>query len=209
MKNLLNFEGPIFIFLSRVADLIILSVLWVLCCIPVITIGPATTALYYVTMKMVKHEDDGIVKSFFRSFKLNFRQGALLTLIFLVAYAILYLNYQIVASTQGTFGTVLFVIFLLFAICVLGATIYSFPLLAKFDNTIGRTLKNAILLSIQHLFSTILLLLLNCLPIIILLISTKFISSFLPILVFLIPGGISFLCSLQITKIFDTLVPVD
>ena len=57
MSRAFNFEGPVFTFLSRLADLFWLNLLFIVCCIPVITIGAATTALYYVTLKMAKDEE--------------------------------------------------------------------------------------------------------------------------------------------------------
>lgn len=203
MKNLFNVDGPVMTFLVRVADMIILSILWGICCIPIITIGPATTALYYVTLKMVSNEEDGVIKCFFRSFKLNFRQGVLLTLFFLVAYVALYFSYRIISSIEGVFGTVLSVLCLILTICILGATLYSFPILAKFYNTTGRTLKNAVMLAFQNIFSTILFTFLNVCPVILCLISTELLSLVLPLCFLLTPAVVAYLCSMRLSKIFD------
>ena len=203
MKTLFSLDNPVIAFLGRIADLIILSILWGICSIPIVTIGPATTALYYVTLKMVKNDEGSVIKSFFQSFKLNFKQGVLLTLFLLVSYAILFFVYKVVLNVEGVFGTVLLIFFLISAICILGATIYSFPLLAKFDNTIGKTLKNAVLLSFQYLFSTILFIFLNGLPLIFFLISPKLFSIILPICFLLDPALIAYMCSIRLSKIFD------
>ena len=71
MGKVFNFEGPVFSFLSRLADLFWLNLLFVICSIPVITIGASSTALYYVTLKMAKDEEGYITRSFFKSFKEN------------------------------------------------------------------------------------------------------------------------------------------
>ena len=73
MSRIFDVEGPLFSGLSRLADLFWLNVLFIVCSIPIFTIGASATALYYVTLKMVKNEECYITKSFFRSFKQNFR----------------------------------------------------------------------------------------------------------------------------------------
>ena len=79
-----NYDSPFWSFMSRVADLVILNLLWLLFCIPVFTIGASTAAMYRVTLNMVRGEGGGVVRSFWASFKLNFKQGVLLFLILLI-----------------------------------------------------------------------------------------------------------------------------
>ena len=85
MSNLFNPDNKFFTFMGRVADLMILNILCIICCIPVITIGPAITAMFYVTLKMVRNEESYIAKSFFRSFKQNFRQSTIVWVVMLLA----------------------------------------------------------------------------------------------------------------------------
>ena len=67
-------EGSPFIrFLNRMADLLIINLLTLLMCVPVITAGASLTAMHYVLLKIVRDEEGYIVRSFFRSFKLNFQ----------------------------------------------------------------------------------------------------------------------------------------
>ena len=79
-----NYDSPFWSFMSRVADLVILNLLWLLFCIPVFTIGASTAAMYRVTLNMVRGEGGGVIRSFWASFKLNFKQGVLLFLILLI-----------------------------------------------------------------------------------------------------------------------------
>ncbi|HAX53555.1 MAG TPA: hypothetical protein DIW07_01855, partial [Lachnospiraceae bacterium] len=67
--------------LSRVCDFILLNILWMICSIPLFTIGASTTALYTVMLKIVKNEEGYIVKGFFRAFKDNFKKGTIIWLI--------------------------------------------------------------------------------------------------------------------------------
>ena len=72
MSRLFNLDSPIMVFLSKMADLLILNLLALICCIPIITIGASMTAMSYVTLKMVRDEECYIAKDFFKSFRQNF-----------------------------------------------------------------------------------------------------------------------------------------
>ena len=78
MNRLFSLDGKLFHILSRIADLILLNVLWLLSSLPIITIGASTTALYYVMLKIVKNEDSYIIRSFFHSFFQNIRQSTII-----------------------------------------------------------------------------------------------------------------------------------
>ena len=94
MDRFFNMDNKFFTFMSRVADLIILNLLCIVCCIPVVTIGPSIAAMFYVTLKMVRNEESYIVRGFFKSFKQNLKQGIVINLIMLAAALLLYLQYH-------------------------------------------------------------------------------------------------------------------
>ena len=85
MDRIFNMDNKFFVFMGRVADLMILNILCIICCIPIITIGASVTAMYYVTLKMARNEESYIVRSFFKSFKENFKQATVIWLVALVA----------------------------------------------------------------------------------------------------------------------------
>ena len=172
MSKTFNFEGPVFTFLSRLADLFWLNLLYILCCIPVITVGAATTALYYVTLKMAKDEEGYITRSFFKSFKENFRQATVIWVGFLVIGLIMIMDLRIVngGNAAGVFsspalGNVVMVAVFVMGIVVLMTGTYIFPILAQFDNTVKNTIKNAFLISIRHLPYTIAMLVITAVPV--------------------------------------------
>ena len=90
MGRIFDMNNTFFRFMSKVADLCILNIICVICCIPVITAGASITAMYYVTLKMVRNEDAYIVRSFFKSFKQNFKQATIINLIMLLIGVVLY-----------------------------------------------------------------------------------------------------------------------
>ena len=67
--------------LTRVTDLIVLNICFLISCIPIVTIGAANAAMYTLCFRMLRDEDNGIVKSYFRAFRDNFKQATLLWLL--------------------------------------------------------------------------------------------------------------------------------
>ena len=90
--NLLNEDNVVHVFLNKLGDIVIANLLFILCSIPVITIGPALTALYHCMMRTVKGNNNGTTRTFFRAFKENFKQSLIVWLLILVAGIILVLN---------------------------------------------------------------------------------------------------------------------
>ena len=146
-----NYDSPFWSFMSRIADLVILNLLWLIFCIPVFTIGASTTAMYRVTLNLVRGEGGGVVRSFWAAFKLNFKQGVLLFLILLIPTLLVIYELWLYLSGVVTQSLVMGVVFCFPAVLVALIGSYVYPLLAQFDNTIKNTIKNACLLSIGNL----------------------------------------------------------
>lgn len=164
--NLFKIDSPVFNGLSRIFDIMFLNILWVLCSIPMITIGASTTALYYCMLKINRESDTGIAKMFFKSFRQNFKQGCILTIIFAASGLILYIDFQACALMEGIFGRIIKILILVFLI-VWGIIVsYAFPLLAQFENSIVHVLKNSLLLSIMNIGKTIPVILINAIPVV-------------------------------------------
>ena len=80
MGRFFNMDNKFFVFMGRIADLCMLNILCIVCCIPVITAGASLTAVYYVTMKMVRNEESYIFKGFIQAFKENFKKSTIIWL---------------------------------------------------------------------------------------------------------------------------------
>ena len=195
--------------MSRVADLIILNLLFLLCCIPIVTIGPAITAMYYVTMKMARNEESYIARSFFKSFKENFKQGVAIWMMALVLILLEFMDFFIMKQLSGGIYTVVKYGLLVIALLMAMILQYVFPLLAKFYNTVKNTIRNALLMSLRHLPYTILMLLINIAPIIAMLLNTMIFSY--GILAYFLLGfsTLAFANSFFLVKIFDKYIPQD
>ena len=154
--KLFNTDGGFYKFISRFFDLVKLNFLWLLFCLPVITIGASTTAAYGVALKMVDDEESYIARSFVREFKRNFKQGTVLGLIFIVATYAIYLDYEINRISED--GSIpLIIIGILSAFIYVSAMLYSFPLLARYENSVIGTIQNSMEISRRYFGRTLLI----------------------------------------------------
>ncbi|MCI9338353.1 MAG: YesL family protein [Lachnospiraceae bacterium] len=162
--KLFDLESPLMQFLNKVADMMWLNILTFICCIPIITVGPALTALHYMALKMARNEECYITKDYFKSFKLNLRQGILIWLIQLVIIALLVGDFLILNYSAISFGQPMKLILLVVSVVVLFTFTFVYPVLAKFDNTVLRTIKNAFFIGILQFPKTILMMILSVVP---------------------------------------------
>nr|WP_294529208.1 DUF624 domain-containing protein [uncultured Blautia sp.] len=208
MGRFFDMDNKFFTFMSRVSDLIILNLLCILCCLPIVTAGASITAMFYVTLKMVRNEEAYIAKSFFKSFKQNLKQSIAIHLIMLVTAALLYFDLTISKSMSGLPGKALSVIFMMIMLLYVMVFIYIYPILSKFYNSVKNTFINAFLMAIRHLPYTLLMLVITVLPVAILYIPTVRVQT-LMIMLFLLLGfaTIAYINSHFFVKIFDNYIP--
>ena len=159
-----GFVNPVFAFFSKAFDLAILNLLTLLCCVPVVTIGAALTAAHYTALKL-RREEGHIWRGYWKSFKENIGQSTILWLILVACFVLSAIVYNIGIYMDGMFATVLRSIVL--AAVILAMLLYAWviPLQAKFINPIRATFKNAFYLAYKYFFRTLLMVLLNLLPV--------------------------------------------
>ncbi len=169
----------------------------IVCSIP---LGPALTAMHYVLLKLVRDEDSYVTKSFFKSFKENFKQGAILQVIQFTAGGILLLDFLIMRDGSGIYRYIVIAISLILYM----VSLYIFPLLSKFVNTVLGTLRNAALMSIMALPKTVLMALVSAVPVVIL---YFFSAKALPILILMGIAGPGFVQALLYNNTFKRFEP--
>lgn len=160
----LDIDGPLIQFLSKLADLMWLNILTILCCIPVITIGASLTALHYMAIKIVRGEEGYITKGFFKAFRENFKQSTVIWLIFMVIIGVLATDYFIVLNAGVEINSVIKILIVLIAGMTLFTFMYVFPLQSKFSNTVKKTIGNAFFLSLLQWPKTLLMIVLYIMP---------------------------------------------
>jgi len=157
------FESKFFEVIGKIVDVMLLSIYWLICCIPVFTIGPATTALYYTVHKVLYQNRGYTTKEFFHSFKDNFKQATLSWLIFLgigtLCGADIYLTRAMLESGDKIGNLCIFFVILL--IVEIAWVFYHFTYMARFSNGFKASFKLSGALMIVHLPKTLLLLLIT------------------------------------------------
>ena len=171
----------------------------IICSIP---LGPALTAMHYVLLKIVRDEDSYVTKSYFRSFKENFKQGAILQVIQFAIGGILLLDYLITKDSIQIYRYIALAI----AIIAFMVSLYIFPLLSKFVNTVPKILRNSALMAIMALPKTVLMGLVAIIPIVIL---YFFDAKALPLLILLGIAGPGFLQAMLYNNTFKKFEPVE
>ena len=168
-------DSPIMSFLARVADLVILNVLWLLCCLPVVTAGASTTAMYHVVRHLQEESISSVTRDFFRSFKSAFRQATPVYLLLLIPTAAVVMNAWILsAQSSDVVPVYVRAIWMVSALMLTFVVSFVYPVMAYFDDTVWKTLRTAAVLAVAKLPRTVLISAINLLPIIMLFVSLPF-----------------------------------
>lgn len=199
MNRLFSLDSGVMRFLSKMADLMILNILYFVTCIPIITIGASTTALYYVTLKMVKDEESYLFREYFKSFRLNFKKATTIWVIFFLMGSLLTFDIFYFSNSGGGLAYFLKMIFITFSVIYLIILLYLFPLLAVFENKNSKIIMFSFVLAIRHFPTTLSL------------ISIYILAGFLlyqyPFVSFIILALIAFTNSFFLRRVFDKYKP--
>ncbi|MCR5683993.1 MAG: YesL family protein [Lachnospiraceae bacterium] len=206
MSNLFNPDNAVFTAINKIVDTIWLGILWTICSIPLITIGPASSALYYATVKCTRRSRSYVTREFFRSFKMNFKVGAIMSVIMLVYSFVLYIDFQYARSLDAsnpTMATVYFVVFAIGASIAGVALLWMFPVLSRFTVGVGALFKSSFAMGSRHIVRTLLLALIAAFWILTLLVLTSAVEllSLLIFVPFIAPGLTSLIRSFIIEPV--------
>ncbi|NLZ80341.1 MAG: DUF624 domain-containing protein [Clostridiales bacterium] len=200
MDRIFNLDNPFFRFIGKLVDVVLLNLLWVIFSLPIVTIGASTTALYYVTLKLVRDREGYIFKSFLKAFKENFKQSTIIWIILLVVATILGTDIYVVYKMEASYANILLALFVGISVIAFFILIYIFPLQAQFENPVKQTFKNALFMATRHLPWTILLTLIT-------LVGGVLTYVFAVIAVLFAFGLLAFINSYIFTKIFLKYIP--
>lgn len=204
MENIFRYDSKFIQVLDKIADIIILNLLFIISCIPVITIGSSITSMYYVTLKMVRDEDSSVIKLFIKSFKENFKVSTIVWGLIILSFGILIIDFKIADLISiKSLSIILRASSIMISIIFILSFTYVFPIIARFENSIKNTIINSALMSIQNLHFTAIIVILNLLPIILI----NIVGSLWPYILFLyIMSGfalVSYINSIFLNKIFN------
>lgn len=203
MSKFFNIDSPLMTGLTKLADILILNILTVVCCIPVVTIGASFTAMHYMLLKIVRDEETYVVKGFFKSFALNFKQATAIWLIKVLVFAFMAADFLVVLKSGITFPTWVFTGICVVSIILYLMGFYAFPLLSRFENSVFRTIKNSALVGILTFPKTILMVVVTLLPIA----GLIYVPQIIPIIILLGIAGPGYICALLYNKTFNKFEP--
>ncbi len=150
MFSMFSPDSKIMQIIGRITDLILLNIVFLLSCLPVFTIGAATTAMYTLCFRMLRQEEGNILKPYFRAFRENFKPatGIFAFLVFILVPD--YLYFEQVFHAEGALHYAFYLFVFIAAATVLTAGL-AFPWVSQFRNSVFQTLTNALLLSVSNL----------------------------------------------------------
>ena len=160
MGNLFDYNGKFFSTMSKVADSIILGLLWLVCSIPVITIGASSSAFYYAYTKCVQQDRGSVLGAFFHGFKTCFKHATVSWLALIVLAAVEIFDFFLLLAQGGasSIALILLAIVVLFMIGIVLMALCLFPYIARYENTWIESVKNCILILFSNFFWVALLL---------------------------------------------------
>lgn len=161
-QDIFNPENLFFRTLSRGVDLVGLSLLWLLFCMPIVTIGPASAALYYTVVKVFRHKKDEAFRTYLRAFRDNLKQGIPVTLICIPIAVFLAWGYNVMVNNVSTdAGVVMYMIYYVLLVVPAGICCYLFPLMGRFAFQTGNLVGTSLFMAFRHLPSTVIVVMLT------------------------------------------------
>ncbi|MCL2202832.1 MAG: DUF624 domain-containing protein [Defluviitaleaceae bacterium] len=202
MRDFFSLDGAFSKYGGMLADMVILSLMWILFCLPFVTAGASTTALYYVSTRRIADREGYITSDFWLAFKSNIKRATIIWMIIVLIVAVLVFNILALIdgeTLQGGIFTFMLPaqLVLLFVIALM--SVYIYPLIARFDMGLIQVLKSAFYMAVRHFLTTI-----TCL---ILLVASLFILWNFPPMLVVAPGLYAWLVSHMIMRIFKKYRP--
>lgn len=207
-KRIFDHENGFWRGMSKVADVVCLNLLFMICCIPIITIGASASAFYANMMRLVQNEESYILRGFFGAFKENFKKATMIWIIMFFLGAFLILDIYLVTSAGNVFPAVFR--YIIYAITFVYAMTlsFAFALQAKFENSVLNTIKNSLLMGIAHFLPWgIIIVLVTYLPFALLFVRLDILMFLFPLLMLCGFGLLAYINSKCFVRIFKKYIP--
>jgi len=205
MGGIFNLDSKFMQGANKFADLMILNIVTLICCIPIFTIGAAMTAMHNVLLKIYRGEENYILKQYFKSFKENFKQSTIIFILYVLIVVFLIMDFLLI--NDGIVQMPKFIKYVLYIVTALTAISYVwvFPIQSRYVNKIRTTLRNTMVISISKIWYSVMMLLFTLIP----LLAIYYFEVMIPVVFlfgFTAPG---ILQTILYSKVFDKLEGVD
>lgn len=195
LKRIFGIDSSFTDIMGKFADIVLVSFLWLLFSIPIITIATSTSAMYYAAVKGIRKERGTPSKEFLRFFKENWKQGIGLGIIYIGLGGLVGFNYYAVSYMDR--DSLLYTIYRIEALWVIVLfiflTLFLFPVFSRFEHGSFECIKTGLLLAVKHIVSSIFMTIALC--------AVVLLSARYPILIIFSPASTTLLFSLRIEKI--------
>lgn len=186
-------DGPIFNALTKIFNVMLLSIIWVIGCLPVVTIGTSTAALYYTTVKVIRKDNGYLLREFWRSYRENLKSGIPVTIIVLLLTILMCYNRFFMQHWEGTFGTIMEVVYTAVLIIIVAVVMYLFPVLSRFKMKLYDLFKLTFYMAMKHLPTT--------LGLMVMFVLADFALYYMPVLVVAVPGTVCLIDSFLLERV--------
>lgn len=203
MGKLLNIDSPVMRIMALLADLVILNTLFILTSLPLITIGASICALQTSLQKILHQKRGSVVKNYFKSFSLNFRQATIFFIILSLLTFILFCDSRLVGHLPLLLSFLMRTAAFIGTLVLALLSVYGFSYIGRYKNSLKKTVYNILLISIQNWFQSLFLLVFNGFIIYFSFTSPQALLTMIYLLTF---GGFSMIglvCSIMIKQVFD------
>lgn len=198
--HFMEYDSPVMSAIGKVTDMVWLSALWFLCCLPVVTVGAATTALYYTGVKTIRKGRGYVTRTFFHAFRINFFPALGMWLLCLAGIFLFYVNYIFTSvAEEGTLRLVVAVVYDCFGFIALSVACYAFPVLSRCSMKCFAILRFSAELTVKHFPYTLLMVLVVVLSVAVM--------WYIPLTVFCVPAAGTVLFSFCMEKVLIRYTP--
>lgn len=166
MRGMFDLESNFMQLLSSIADLVIVNVLFIICSIPLFTMGAAFSAMHYVLLKMVNQEDSHIIRTFFEAFRQNFKRATPPWLVFFVISAVIAADVEFMIRGEVTIPQISLIVFGVLYALMFMVMIYALPMISRYENSTKQILKNSLFIGMLNLPKSIGMVLMYVAPIV-------------------------------------------
>lgn len=195
---MMNLNSPFFRLITNIGNLILVSILWIIGCIPIVTIGASTAALYYNCVKVIRHGRGYLFSSFLQAYRSNLKQGIVVTLLGILISFVLYMDFRYITALDAApqYLVAIYQICMTFFASLL---IYLVATMSRFSVSFFQLLKLSVFMMIRHFYYTIVML--------VLLITVIILMMAVPFSVLFLPGIYILLTSLIMEKVLQKYTP--
>lgn len=205
--KIFSMDSAFYRFISRLGDLMIVNILFLVGCIGIITIGPSLSAMYTILLKFIRNESGYVAREFWKAYRENFKQSIILWVICMAAGVLLYYDIILSDTLGGTVGQGLKIIFLFFGIIYFSVLSYLFAVQSRFENTLWNTVKNSFWMAMGYLPFTISVLVVEFIPLFVVLVKPETFWYLLPVMLTVGFAGLGYACAGIFNYIFKNYIP--